>query len=82
MKDKIKDNINTILKEANLIYCESCYDGECEDEQGVWLYDLIVYDKEDKINQVVTKLNQYANTTLYKNVDDGDYTIECNIIYR
>lgn len=77
--DKI-EKINQIIKEEELIYCEVCYDGECEDEKGVWLYDLIVYDKEEKIDNLVSQLNKYAKTTVYKNMDDGDYTIECTII--
>lgn len=80
--DEIKDKINTIIKNENLIYCDVCYDGENENEQGIWFYDLIVYDKAEKINQLITKLNKYAKTVVYKNIDDGDYTIECTINTR
>jgi uncharacterized protein YllA (UPF0747 family) len=77
--DVIKKEINKIIKKENLIYCDVSYDGENEDEKGIWFYDLIVYDREEKINEFVSKLNKYAKTILYKNMDDGDYTIECTI---
>ena len=74
-----KEKIHQILEKEEPIYCEVCYNGECEDKEGVWLYDLIIYDKEEKINKIVKQLNKYAETVLYKNIDDGDYTIECTI---
>lgn len=80
--NQIKKEINKIIKKENLVYCDVYYDGECEDKDGVWLYDLIVYDRAEKITALVSKINQYAQTTLYKNMDDGDYTIECVINER
>lgn len=77
--NQIKQKINKIIEKENLIYCDVSYDGENEDEEGIWFYDLIVYDKAEKINTVVSQLNKYAKTVLYKNMDDGDYTIECTI---
>ena len=77
--DAIKKEINKIIEKENLIYCDVSYDGENEDEEGIWFYDLIVYDKAEKINALVLQLNKYAKTILYKNMDDGDYTIECTI---
>ena len=80
--DKIKKKIDTIIESENLVYCDIYYDGENEDEDGIWFYDLIVYDRAEKINQLVTKLNKYVKTVVYKNMDDGDYTIECTIDIR
>lgn len=79
MINQIKDKINQIITNEQLAYCDVCYDAESEDEEGVWFYDLIVYDKAEKINALVSQLNKYAKTVLYKNMDDGDYTIECTI---
>ena len=76
---KVKEKIHQILEKEKPVYCEVCYDGKCEDDEGIWLYDLIIYDKEEKINKIVKQLNKYAETVLYKNIDDGDYTIECTI---
>lgn len=79
MKNIIIKQINKIIKETNLIYCEVCYDGECEDFKNTWLYDLIIYDTEEKVDNFITQLKQYADITVYKNMDDNDYTIECTI---
>ena len=75
--DKIKKEINKVIKQANLEYCEVCYDGECEDNDKMWLYDFIVYDKPNKIDKVISQLNELCKVELSKNIDDGDYTIEC-----
>ena len=81
--NKIKKKINQIIKEEDLIYCEISYDDEGDNElDNIWLYELIVYDEEKRIEKFVSKLNKYANTTIYKNMDDGDYTIECIIKYK
>ena len=77
--NQIKEKVNKIIKEENLVYCDVSYDAESDNEENIWLYDLIVYDKAEKINQFVSKLNKYVKTTIYKNMDDGDYTIECII---
>ena len=77
--NQIKKQINTLIEKEQLVYCDVCYDGESENEDGVWFYDLIVYDRAERVNEFVSKLNKYAKTTLYKNMDDGDYTIECVI---
>lgn len=77
--DEIKKEINRIIKKANLEYCEVCYDGECEDNNKIWLYDFTVYDKPNKINKVISQLNELCKVELSKNMDDGDYTIECII---
>lgn len=81
--DKIKKEINQIIKEEDLIYCETSYDDEGDNElDNIWLYELIVYDEEERIERFVSKLSKYADTTIYKNIDDGDYTIECIINYK
>lgn len=77
--NKIKKEIDKILEKENPVYCDNCYDGECEDEEEIWFYDFIIYDRSEKINKIVSQINKYAETTLYKNMDDGDYTIECII---
>lgn len=84
MKDinQIKAKINKIIKNEDLVYCDVCYDGESDDNENIWFYNLIVYDRAEKINKLITKLNKYAETVLYKNMDDGDYTIECTIDTR
>ena len=77
--DRIKEKIDKILEKENPVYCDNCYDSEWESEEGVWFYDFIIYDRSEKINKIVSQINKYAETTLYKNMDDGDYTIECVI---
>lgn len=77
--NKIKKEINKVIKKENLTYCEICYDGECENDKNIWFYDLIVYDTEEKINKLILKLKTYAEINILKNIDDGDYTIECTI---
>ena len=76
---KTKEKINQIIKKENPIYCDISYDGESEDEKGVWFYDLIIYDRAEKIDKITKELNKIVKTTIYKNMDDGDYTIECTI---
>lgn len=77
--DKIKQEINNIMKQENLAYCEVCYDGECEDNDKMWLYDFTVYDKPNKIAKVISQLSKLCKVELSKNMDDNDYTIECII---
>ena len=54
--DKIKKEINSIIEKEDLAYCEVCYDGECEDNDKMWLYDFTVYDKPNKIAKVISQL--------------------------
>ena len=77
--NEIKQKINKLIEKENLEYCAIEYDGECEDNKNIWFYDLIVYDTEEKVDNFVSKLNQYAKADISKNMDDGDYTIECII---
>ena len=78
--DKIKEKIFNILDYQDLIYCETVYDSE-DDEDGVWLYEFCIYDDEDKINKIENKLNEikYVGAIALHNEDDDDYTIECTI---
>lgn len=80
--NQIKKEINNIIKKENPVYCDICYDGENEDKDGEWFYDFIIYDRAEKIDQINQQINKYAKTVIYKNHDDGDYTIECIIKYK
>ena len=48
-----------------------------EDNDKMWLYDFTAYDNPSKIAKVISQLNKLCKVELSKNMDDGDYTIEC-----
>ena len=75
--NKIKEKVNDIIYNKNLIYAETIYDGE-DREDGVWLYEFCLYDEENKIDKIEDELNKikYVGAITSPNMDDGDYTIE------
>ena len=76
----IKYKIDEIIDKGDLIFYEKYYDGEDEDDNNkMWYYDFIIYDKLSKIKKVKAQINKYAKTFLEYNENDGDYLLECTI---